>query len=128
MSVLWIASHLFFNCLGFYGIAVVVSVSAIQVYTAILLGKCWSLAEEIQPTIQNKNRYPYSAVTELAYGKHLSRFVTILLDVTVFAGGIPNLIVGKFFEYFFQYLSDIYSNFSCTEFAISRPSTVWQCI
>lgn len=74
----------------------VLLVTTIQIYTAVLLGKCWLLAEEMYPAIQSKNRYPYSAITEFAYGKTLSKFVTILLDVTVFVGGIPNLLVGKF--------------------------------
>lgn len=83
----------------------VLLVTTIQVYTAILLGRCWILAEEIYPAIQSKNRYPYSAVTELAYGKQLSRFVNLLLDVTVFAGGIPNLLVGKFCIIFLSQIS-----------------------
>ncbi|XP_050309409.1 uncharacterized protein LOC126745563 isoform X2 [Anthonomus grandis grandis] len=36
---------------GFYGILVILIVCSVQVYTAVLLGKCWNLAEEINPTI-----------------------------------------------------------------------------
>lgn len=39
--------------------------------------------------------YPYAAVAELIYGKYMRIFVTILLDMTVFGAGIPNLLVGK---------------------------------
>ncbi|KAF2893755.1 hypothetical protein ILUMI_12418 [Ignelater luminosus] len=78
---------------GYLGILVVISVSCIQIYTAILLGKCWLMAEDIEPSIQFKNRYPYSALAEITYGSVLARFVTFLLDLTVFGGGIPNLIV-----------------------------------
>ncbi|KAJ6629955.1 Nicotinamide/nicotinic acid mononucleotide adenylyltransferase 1, partial [Pseudolycoriella hygida] len=34
-----------------------------------------------------------AAVAELIYGKYMRIFVTILLDVTVFGGGVPNLLV-----------------------------------
>ncbi|KAL1494272.1 hypothetical protein ABEB36_009896 [Hypothenemus hampei] len=78
---------------GYYGIAVVAVVCFIQVYTAILLGKCWNLAEEINPNILRKNRYPYSALAELTFGKYICYYVTFLVDVTVFSGGIPNLIL-----------------------------------
>lgn len=38
--------------------------------------------------------YPLAAVTELTLGRRASKWVAILLDLTVFAGGIPNLLVG----------------------------------
>lgn len=68
---------------------------SLQIYTAIILGKCWVIAEEIDRNIVRKNRYPYVAIAEMTFGKYMSRFVTILLDVTVFGAGIPNLVVGK---------------------------------
>ncbi|CAG9771998.1 unnamed protein product [Ceutorhynchus assimilis] len=68
-------------------------VCSVQIYTATLLGKCWTLAEEIRPSIKLKNRYPYSALAELTFGKCTSYYVTFLVDLTVFSGGIPNLIV-----------------------------------
>ncbi|XP_060517056.1 uncharacterized protein LOC132696319 [Cylas formicarius] len=80
---------------GFYGIFVIVLVCSVQMYTAILLGKCWKMAEQICPNINRGNRYPYSALAELAFGKHSSRYVTVLVDLTVFSGGIPNLIVAS---------------------------------
>lgn len=64
-------------------------------YTATLLGKCWNLAEEMEPNMKRKSRYPYSALAELTFGKHFAYFVTFLVDITVFGGGIPNLILGK---------------------------------
>lgn len=81
---------------GYYGIAVILVVCTVQIYTACLLGKCWNLVEIIDPNIKRKNRYPYSALAETAFGKVASSFVTFLVDVTVFGGAIPNLIVGKF--------------------------------
>ena len=53
------------------------------------------IAEKLDPKIIYKNRYPYAAIGELCYGKHMSVFVTILLDLTVFGGGIPNLLVAS---------------------------------
>jgi len=41
---------------GWLGIPLAISVFAIQIYTAILLGKCWIIAEEIEPNIVKKNR------------------------------------------------------------------------
>lgn len=64
-------------------------------FTAIILGQCWQIAQTVDPKIKFKNRYPYSAISEMAYGKTLSKVVTCLLDLTVFGGGIPNIIVGK---------------------------------
>lgn len=73
-------------------------VITIQIYTAVILGRCWIIAEKLHPTIITKNRYPYAAVAELIYGKYMRVFVTILLDVTVFGGGVPNLLVGNLKE------------------------------
>lgn len=64
-------------------------------YLKFALGKCWLIAEKIDPNIEEKNRYPYAAVAELAYGTKMSRLVTILLDLTVFGAGIPNLLVAS---------------------------------
>ncbi|KAK9869589.1 hypothetical protein WA026_003340 [Henosepilachna vigintioctopunctata] len=80
---------------GYYGIILILIVASSQIYTAILLGRCWIIAEQIEPTIRKKNRYPYSALSEFTYGRKLSSLVTILVDFTVFSGGIPNLIVAS---------------------------------
>ncbi|XP_017774360.1 PREDICTED: sodium-coupled neutral amino acid transporter 1-like [Nicrophorus vespilloides] len=80
---------------GYYGIAVVISICSMQIYTAILLGKCWLIAERIDPEIHSKNRYPYSALADLAFGPSFRKFVTFLVDITIFGGGIPNLIVAS---------------------------------
>lgn len=82
--------------LGWYGIPLVLFVFLLQIYTAIILGKCWTIAETIDKNIVAKNRYPYAAIAGLTFGKHAARFVTVLLDVTVFSAGIPNILVGKY--------------------------------
>lgn len=51
-----------------------------------------------------KYRYPYAAVGNLVYGKYMSIFVTVLLDITVFGGGVPNLLVGKLVFRIYTYL------------------------
>uniref|UniRef100_A0A1B0GJI0 Putative amino acid transporter n=1 Tax=Lutzomyia longipalpis TaxID=7200 RepID=A0A1B0GJI0_LUTLO len=61
----------------------------------VLLGKCWVIAEKLEPSIVQKNRYPYAAIAELTYGKYMRIFVTFLLDITVFGGGIPNILVAS---------------------------------
>ncbi|CAH1989437.1 unnamed protein product [Acanthoscelides obtectus] len=80
---------------GFYGILLITLVCSAQIYTANLLGKCWIIAEKINPNIQRKSRYPYAALAETTYGKRLANFVTFLLDLTVFGASIPNLIVAS---------------------------------
>lgn len=66
-----------------------------QIYTAVILGRCWVIAERLKPEIVDQNRYPYAAIGYMTYGPKMSMMVTILLDLTVFGGGIPNLLVGK---------------------------------
>ncbi|XP_048000796.1 probable sodium-coupled neutral amino acid transporter 6 isoform X2 [Leguminivora glycinivorella] len=61
----------------------------------MLLGRCWILARQIAPDIREKNRYPYAAVAELAFGQHARRLVTFLIDATVFSAGVPNFIVAS---------------------------------
>lgn len=73
----------------------VLFVITMQIYTAVVLGRCWVIAERLKPEINKQNRYPYAAIAELTFGKKMSYLVTILLDVTVFGGGIPNLLVAS---------------------------------
>ncbi|XP_055587612.1 uncharacterized protein LOC129740050 [Uranotaenia lowii] len=80
---------------GLYGIPLVIFVITLQIYTATVLGRCWTIAEKLNPAIVAKNRYPYAAIAEFTYGKRMALFVTILLDMTVFGGGIPNLLVAS---------------------------------
>ncbi|XP_063542721.1 uncharacterized protein LOC134751268 [Cydia strobilella] len=80
---------------GYYGIPLVLAVFGLQIYTSMLLGRCWILARQIAPDIREKNRYPYAAVAELAFGQHARRLVTFLIDATVFSAGVPNFIVAS---------------------------------
>ncbi|XP_023951377.1 probable sodium-coupled neutral amino acid transporter 6 [Bicyclus anynana] len=77
---------------GIYGVPLVISVFALQLYTAVLLGRSWLLAHEISPHIREKSRFPYAAVAELAFGTQARRLVTFLIDATVFGAGVPNFI------------------------------------
>ncbi|XP_020297801.1 uncharacterized protein LOC109862223, partial [Pseudomyrmex gracilis] len=80
---------------GLYGIPLVLVVFGLQIYTAILLGKSWIIANTLDPQISRKNRYPLAAVTELTMGPLARSIVTLLLDLTVFGCGIPNLLVAS---------------------------------
>lgn len=80
--------------LGYYGVFVVILTISLQMYTAMLLGKCWLIAEQLNPNINVKIRCPYSALAEITWGKWMTYFTSFLLDLTVFAAGVPNLIVG----------------------------------
>lgn len=42
--------------LGYYGLPLLMFVITIQIYTAVVLGKCWIIAEKLDPTIISKNR------------------------------------------------------------------------
>ncbi|XP_053618517.1 probable sodium-coupled neutral amino acid transporter 6 [Plodia interpunctella] len=78
---------------GIYGLPLVVSVFGLQLYTAVLLGRCWLLAQEITPDIRKKSRLPYAAVAELAFGVPARSLVTFLIDAAVFGAGVPNFIL-----------------------------------
>nr|XP_023015907.1 amino acid transporter AVT1C-like [Leptinotarsa decemlineata] len=82
------------NC-GYYGLLAIPLLCCTQIYTAALLGRCWVIAERISPSIQRKSRYPYTALVEISFGKKLGSWVSFLLDLTIFCGGIPNLIVAS---------------------------------
>lgn len=85
----------FFFIQGLYGIPLLLLVITLQIYTAVILGRCWVIAQRLKPEIEIQNRYPYAAIAELTYGQKMSCFVTILLDVTVFGASIPNLLVAS---------------------------------
>lgn len=42
--------------LGYYGIPLLIFVLTIQIYTAIVLGRCWIIAEKLNPDIVDKKR------------------------------------------------------------------------
>lgn len=80
---------------GYYGLPLILLVFSLQTYTAVVLGRCWVIAEKLNPAIVTKSRYAYAAVGEMAFGEPMKIFVTILLDLTVFGAGIPNLLVAS---------------------------------
>lgn len=43
--------------LGFFGIPLVISVVVLQIYTSFLLSECWTMAESLDSTFSNKNRW-----------------------------------------------------------------------
>ena len=69
---------------GVYALPLILFVFSLQIYTAVVLGRCWVIAEKLDPSILRKNRYPYAAIAEFSYGTGMRIFVTILLDLTVF--------------------------------------------
>ncbi|XP_019533814.3 uncharacterized protein LOC109405236 [Aedes albopictus] len=122
---------------GLYGIPLVLLVVTLQIYTATVLGRCWTIAEKLDPSIVRKNRYPYAAIAEFTYGKRMSVFVTVLLDMTVFGGGIPNLLVasqnlqlmgskltGGEFEFSFCYWLVLIGMFLCPIMWLGSPKNM----
>lgn len=50
------------------------------------------------------HRTPYAAVAQLIYGRRMHIFVTIMLNITVFGAGIPNILVGSYIrDMFFSF-------------------------
>lgn len=98
----------------------IITVCSLQIYTATLLGKCWLMADNLYPSIHRKDRYPYSALTEVTCGKFVAKCVELLLDLTIFGAGIPNLILGKGAptdNYHLKWANlDIFSFTECTPF------------
>ncbi|XP_046751519.1 amino acid transporter AVT1C isoform X2 [Diprion similis] len=80
---------------GWLGIPLVILVLSLQVYTARLLGKSWIIAMTLDPQLTRKNRYPLAAVAQMTLGPFACNCVTVLLNLTVFGGGIPSLLVAS---------------------------------
>lgn len=80
---------------GYYGIPLILLVFTLQTYTAVVLGRCWTIAEKIDPSMALKSRYAYAAIGEMTYGRTMKHCVTFLLDLTIFGAGIPNLLVAS---------------------------------
>ncbi|XP_011303574.1 uncharacterized protein mah [Fopius arisanus] len=80
---------------GLLGIPLVIVVVLFQIYTAALLGECWIIAASLDPQILRKNRNPLAAVTEMTLGPRAKTWINILLDLTIFGCGIPNLLVAS---------------------------------
>ncbi|XP_050523502.1 uncharacterized protein LOC126895556 isoform X2 [Daktulosphaira vitifoliae] len=78
---------------GWLGIPLAIFVFVVQVFTAILLGKCWVIAETIEPNIVHKNRYPYAAIAGLSFGRTFERIVHVMQNIAVFGAIIPNLLI-----------------------------------
>ncbi|XP_071450963.1 uncharacterized protein mah [Hetaerina americana] len=98
---------------GWLGIPLAVIVFSLQIYTATLLGRCWVMAEVLQPSIVQKSRFPYAALAEEALGTWARCIVTVILDLTVFGGGIPNLLIAA------QNLQLFGVKMSCFDFNVS---------
>ncbi|KAK9498655.1 hypothetical protein O3M35_003236 [Rhynocoris fuscipes] len=80
---------------GWIGIPLALFLFFIQIYTSIMLGRCWIIAEKLQKNISEKQRYPYSALMELAYGRNAGRLVTVILGLAVIGACVPNLILAS---------------------------------
>jgi len=79
--------------LGYFGILLVLSIIFLQIYTSFLLSQCWTMAEMLDPSIQQKRNYPYAALAELAYGPYMSLLVSVLLDLSIFAMAVPSVVM-----------------------------------
>lgn len=64
---------------GYYAVPLILLIFSLQTWTAVVLGRCWVIAEKIDPSMVDKSRYAYAAIGEMTYGKYMKIFVTFLL-------------------------------------------------
>ena len=67
-----------------------------QIFTAVLLSKSWRMAKVLFGDLMGPNRCPYRTLAVITYGRSWAKFVTFLLNLSIFGSGIPNLIIGYF--------------------------------
>lgn len=122
---------------GYYGLPLILLVFSLQTYTAVVLGRCWTIAEKLDPSIVNRSRYAYAAIGHFTFGEPMKMFVTVLLDLTVFGAGIPNLLVasqnlqllglrisGGSFDFSFCYFLIIIGLFLCPLMWLGSPKNM----
>ncbi|XP_071845785.1 uncharacterized protein [Apostichopus japonicus] len=68
---------------GWSGLAVLVTLAIIQLYTGIILGRCWSLLQERFEIYRQQTRYPYAAIGYEAFGKIGRIIVTVTINTTL---------------------------------------------
>ncbi|EDV94491.1 sodium-coupled neutral amino acid transporter 1 [Drosophila grimshawi] len=79
--------------MGYFGVLLGLSIIFLQMYTSFLLSQCWTMAELLDPSIQQKRNYPYAALADLAFGPYVSLLVSVLLDLSIFAMAVPSIVV-----------------------------------
>lgn len=58
----------FYRIPGYYGIPLLIFVLSIQIYTAVVLGRCWIIAEKLDPRIIDKKRWDsLSAIPKFSF-------------------------------------------------------------
>ncbi|KAK6620579.1 hypothetical protein RUM43_010871 [Polyplax serrata] len=98
---------------GWVGYPLVLLVISLTIYTAMLLGRCWVIAEHLDKSMVLKSRYAYSALTEMVWGKTTGRIINFLIDVSVFCSNIPALLIAsQNLQFFDATISNYTFNFS----------------
>ncbi|XP_045603649.1 uncharacterized protein [Procambarus clarkii] len=81
---------------GWFGFVVFGVLVLVQVYTAVLLGKCWLFLEMFWPREAIlQRRYPYPALAEKAGGTTLRRVVSVMQDVAIFGAAVPFMLLAS---------------------------------
>lgn len=78
---------------GWVGYPLAVFVFLITIYTAMLLGRCWVIAEHLNDQMHSKSRFPYSALSKMAWGETAGKIINVLLNILVFGSNIPPLVI-----------------------------------
>ncbi|EEB10678.1 amino acid transporter, putative [Pediculus humanus corporis] len=98
---------------GWIGYPLALFVLLLTIYTGMLLGRCWIIAEHLDKKMILKNRYAYSALTEMAWGKTIGKFINVFINLSVFSNNIPALLIAsQNLQFFDAKISNNVFNFS----------------
>lgn len=78
---------------GWSGLAVLVSFAIIQMYTGILLARCWIILQERFERYRQQTRYPYAAIGYEAFGNIGRVIVTVTINVSLIGICVAFLII-----------------------------------
>ncbi|KAK3787089.1 hypothetical protein RRG08_013466 [Elysia crispata] len=84
------------NDTGWIGLAVIVMIAGVSVYTGVLLGRCWILLRERRSlSLDHEARQPYPAIGQAAFGKHCRWLVSFCVDFTCFGATVVFLLLAS---------------------------------
>ncbi|KAL0266444.1 UNVERIFIED_CONTAM: hypothetical protein PYX00_008976 [Menopon gallinae] len=80
---------------GWIGFPLAMVVFSLTIYTAMLLGRCWVIAQHVDSEMTLKIRYPYSALAEKVWGKEVGKFINVYINIAIFCSNIPVLLLAS---------------------------------
>ncbi|GFT56596.1 amino acid transporter AVT1E [Nephila pilipes] len=80
---------------GWTGLLLLIFLFLNSLYSAVCLGKCWSILEERYEEYRKKNRRPYASIAYRSFGKIMQYFVSFSLFVNLFGVSIIYLLLSS---------------------------------